>query len=284
MQSNNMEQLIPWFTLKSVNGIGNLLFKRLIDYFKSPAIVLQAPRTKLLMVKGMSDRLATAIKHHKIQKQVLADLEQTLKKGFSIIPLSHPDYPPLLREIPDPPPFLYVYGHLHPSISMIAVVGSRNPTKYGISTTRRLCAELAGLEITIVSGMARGIDSAAHYGALFGKGQTIAVLGSGFNQIYPAENRKLFRQIGENGAVITEFSLNTKPEAYNFPARNRIISGISLGTLVVEATRRSGSLITARLAAEQNREVFAVPGSIQSFKTGQVCRAQCKGQWGRDRS
>jgi DNA processing protein len=162
---------------------------------------------------------------------------------------------------------LFVAGTLDPLENLLAVVGSRNATAYGVTTTRRLCNDLAGKGMGIISGMARGIDTAAHEGALMGKGRTIAVLGSGLEQIYPAENRDLFHKIAENGAVITEFPLNALPEAHHFPQRNRIISGMSLGTLVVEATRKSGSLITARLAVEQNREVFAIPGSIHSFKS-----------------
>jgi DNA processing protein len=196
-----------------------------------------------------------------------AELDHSARKGYGIIPLTHRDYPRLLREIPDPPPYLYVSGKLSNSALKIAVVGSRNATGYGLATTRSLCAGLAAMGITIVSGMARGIDTAAHEGALAAGGETIAVLGSGLERIYPAENRKLFHRISKNGAVVSEFSLKTEPEGHNFPLRNRIISGMSLGTVVVEATKKSGSLITARLAAEQNREVFAVPGSIQSFKS-----------------
>jgi DNA processing protein len=173
----------------------------------------------------------------------------------------------MLRQIPDPPLFLYVAGRLDRSSLKIAVVGSRNATSYGITSTKALSANLASLGFTIVSGMARGIDTAAHEGALAAGGNTVAVLGSGLAQIYPAENRSLFQRIQHQGAVVSEFSLFTKPEAHNFPVRNRIISGMSLGTVVVEATKKSGSLITARLAAEQNREVFAVPGSIHSFKS-----------------
>lgn len=262
-----MENILPWFVLKSVPGIGNHLFKRLIDCFNSPENVFEASGKDLLEVEGITPRLIAAIKHHKTRDSVKKDFDLVMKKGYKIVTMSDRDYPPLLLQIPDPPPFLYVFGRLNGSFKNIAVVGSRNATDYGISTTRRLCKDLASLKMTIVSGMAIGIDSAAHQGALTGKGNTIAVLGSGLEIIYPAENRKLFHMIAENGAVISEFPLLTEPESYNFPIRNRIISGISLGTVVVEATKRSGSLITARLAAEQNREVFAIPGSIHSFKS-----------------
>jgi DNA processing protein len=262
-----VDNILPWFTLKSVPGIGDLLFKRLIDRFNSPELVFAATQEDLVGVDGITPRLAAAIKQCKISDSVKKDLDLVMQKKYKIATMNDAEYPPLLRQIPDPPPFLYVLGRLNGSIRNIAVVGSRNATRYGLSTTRRLCHDLAKLQMTIVSGMAVGIDSAAHQGALMGKGRTIAVLGSGLERIYPEQNRKLFHQIAENGAVISEFPLKTEPDAHNFPKRNRIISGISLGTVVVEATRRSGSLITARLAAEQNRDVFAVPGSIQSFKS-----------------
>lgn len=262
-----MDDILPWFFLKSVPGVGNLLFKRLLKRFQSPAQVFQASQEELLAVEGISARIAATIQDYKIPAKVNAELELLAKKRYRIVTMTDSDYPQLLREIPDPPPYLYVSGRLHGSPKKIAVVGSRNATVYGISTTKNLCANLAMLDITVVSGMARGIDSAAHEGALSVKGETIAVLGSGLEQIYPAENVKLFHRISENGAVVSEFSLMTEPEAHNFPIRNRIISGMSLGTVVVEATKKSGSLITARLAAEQNREVFAVPGSVQSFKS-----------------
>lgn len=262
-----MHNVLPWFSLKSVPGIGNHLFKRLIDHFGSPQVVFQASREELLQVEGVYQRLVPAIKAQKAPDQAKREIRLAMQKGYGIVTMTDPQYPPLLRQIPDPPPFLYVYGILDNSIRNIAVVGSRNATDYGLSTTRRICRDLAICDFTIVSGMAKGIDTAAHTGALMGKGRTIAVLGSGLEKIYPAENRKLFHQIAENGAVISEFELFTEPEAHNFPTRNRIISGVSLGTVIVEATKKSGSLITARLAAEQNREVFAVPGSIQSFKS-----------------
>lgn len=262
-----MENILPWFALKAVPGIGRYHFKRLIDHFKSPELVLEASREELLKLDGMSERLVSAIRQHKIPKQVKKELDLVTQKGYRIVTMTDNDYPPLLLQIPDPPPFLYVYGNLDGSIKNVAVVGSRNATTYGISTTEQLCANLASNGITVVSGMAIGIDTAAHKGALMGKGKTIAVLGSGLERVYPSENIKLFHKIAVNGAVISEFSLMTEPEAHNFPVRNRIISGISLGTVVVEATKRSGSLITARLAAEQNREVFAIPGNIHSFKS-----------------
>ncbi|MBL7179354.1 MAG: DNA-processing protein DprA [Pseudomonadota bacterium] len=262
-----MENVLLWFKLKSVPGIGNHLFKRLINRFGSPEHVFEASQQDLLEVDGMTPRLAAAIKGHRIPEMVQKDIDLLIQKGYDIITQADDDYPPLLLQIPDPPPFLYVYGSLDSSLGAIAVVGSRNATSYGISTTMRLCRDLAFLKFIIVSGMAKGIDTAAHQGALAGNGKTIAVLGSGLERVYPPDNLKLFHQIAENGAVISEFPLMTEPEAHNFPRRNRIISGISLGTVVVEATKKSGALITARLAAEQNREVFAVPGSIQSFKS-----------------
>jgi DNA processing protein len=262
-----MDNIRPWFFLKSVPGVGNLLGKRLIDLFKTPQDIFQASAENLLQVEGVTQRHVAAIKNHKMPRKVEAELDLLARKEYRIITLVDPDYPRLLHEIPDPPPFLYVSGQLDNSVLKIAVVGSRNATGYGLTTTRNLCAGLATLGITIVSGMARGIDTAAHEGAMAGGGKTIAVLGSGLERIYPAENAKLFHRISENGAVVSEFALLTEPEGHNFPLRNRIISGMSLGTVVVEATKKSGSLITARLAAEQNREVFAVPGSIQSFKS-----------------
>ena len=262
-----MDRIRSWFYLKSVPGIGNLIGKRLIDHFKSPQGIFQAPEKELMRIEGVNTRHVTALKSHKIPAAIEAELDLVHRKGYRIVTLADAEYPRLLRHIPDPPLFLYVKGLLDKSPLKVAVVGSRNATAYGLNTTQSLSASLASLNVTIVSGMARGIDTAAHRGALSVGGKTIAVLGSGLERIYPAENKSLFEQISEHGAVVSEFPLHTKPEAHNFPIRNRIISGMSLGTVVVEASRKSGSLITARLAAEQNREVFAVPGSIQSFKS-----------------
>jgi DNA processing protein len=267
MEETFPEKWFPWFALKSIPGIGNIIFKRLIHRFSAPEKVFAAPIPELSRISGISESLAFRIISFKFEEAIKKEIDQVIAKGFHIVTFSDIDYPPLLRHIPDPPPYLYVSGKLCPQSHNIAVVGSRNPTAYGISATKRLSENLAILGLTIVSGMARGIDSAAHKGALSGNGKTIAILGSGLGKIYPPENRKLFDQISENGAVISEFSIQSPPEAHHFPIRNRIISGMSLGTVVVEAAKKSGSLITARLAAEQNREVFAVPGSIHSFKS-----------------
>jgi len=262
-----MESLIQWLGLKSVPGVGNRLFFHLIEHFESPKKVFSAPKVELLKVEGVSDRLVPVIQRYKIPKEVKEDLSLAQKNGVKIITFSDSDYPSLLRHIHDPPPVLYVRGKVHGDSLNIAIVGSRNPTSYGRTVTERLSGDLAQRGFTVVSGMARGIDAAAHIGALATEGKTVAVLGSGMGTIYPAENKSLFYRIAESGAVISEFPFLTPPEAHNFPVRNRIISGLSLGTVIVEATHRSGSLITARLAAEQGREVFAVPGSITSFKS-----------------
>ncbi len=261
------EKLLPWFALKSIRGIGNILYKRLLHRFSSPKNVFAASFDELITVSGISEKAAVAIKNFKSKDHLKKEIYDALHKGFQIVTFADRNYPRLLRHIPDPPPYLYVAGNLFAGRQNIAVVGSRNPTSYGLSAAGRLAESLVKAGFAIISGMARGIDSAAHQGALSGEGKTIAVLGSGLAKIYPPENRKLFQQISENGAVISEFPIHAAPEAHHFPVRNRIISGMALGTVVVEASRKSGSLITARLALEQNREVFAVPGSIQSFKS-----------------
>ncbi len=262
-----MERYFPWFILKHVPGVGNLLFKRLIDRFRTPDQVFQASDGSLLSVEGITPRLIQAIRKQKLPDVAQKDLELVYKNKIGLITLADPDYPALLKEIPDPPPCLYVLGSLKNSYPSIAVVGSRNATEYGLTTTRRLCSDLSLRGMTVISGMARGIDTAAHEGALRAKGRTIAVLGSGLQRIYPAENTALYHRIAETGAVVSELPLMTGPDAHQFPQRNRIISGLTLGTVVVEASKNSGSLITARMALEQGREVFAVPGNIHSFKS-----------------
>jgi DNA processing protein len=262
-----MKNVLPWLSLKNVKGVGNHLFKKLIDHFHFPENIFQSSIQELAQVKGVSHSIGKAIQAKKITEKEERELELALAKGIRIITMADETYPPLLHHIPDPPPLLYVSGNLEKSTENIAIVGSRNATQYGIKTAKQLSRELIHHSLSIISGMARGIDSAAHYGAIEGKGKTIAVLGSGIDVIYPTENTRLFHKITETGAVISEFPFGTRPEPHNFPLRNRIISGMSLGTIVVEAALKSGSLITSRLAAEQGREVFAVPGSIRSFKS-----------------
>jgi len=262
-----MENIQPWLALKNVTGVGNHLYKRLLDQFQTPEKVFNAIKSELILVAGVSERIAVAIKGYRVPDTIKKEIELAENLQCRIITFLDPEYPPLLHHIPDPPPYIYVKGCLDQTDLSVAVVGSRNASGYGKSMAMRLSRDLASRGLNIVSGMARGIDTAAHMGAISAKGKTIAVLGSGLGVIYPPENRRLHDEIIENGAVISEFPIMEEPNAYNFPARNRIISGMTLGTLVVEATQRSGSLITARLAGEQGREVFAVPGSINSAKS-----------------
>ncbi len=266
-QLNHKESVRHWLALKTVPGVGNLLFLHLVKHFGGPEEVLGASKAELLKAEGVSPRVASAIASHRVPKKVEKDLALVRDNGYAIVTFADADYPTLLRHIHDPPPVLYVYGRLRPNSLNIAIVGSRNATPYGRRVTERMGADLAQRGFTVVSGMARGIDSAAHAGALAADGETIAVLGCGLGTIYPSENKTLFHKIASSGAVISEFPFITPPEAHNFPTRNRIISGLSVGAVIVEATHRSGSLITAKLAAEQGREVFAVPGSITSFKS-----------------
>jgi DNA processing protein len=210
---------------------------------------------------GSREKLATIQ-----QSRSFADESERLQTlQVALLTFADADYPPLLRWIAEPPPVLYVRGSLQPAHEFaVAVVGSRKPSPYGRMAAQRFSADLVQQGYTVISGLARGIDRVAHESALRAGGQTLAVLGSGINVIYPPENRRLVEQICVNGAVMSEFPLDTKPDRWNFPRRNRIISGLALGTLVVEATIRSGSLHTARHALEQGREVFAIPGRIDA--------------------
>ena len=253
-----------WIALKQVEGIGNVGFQSLLDAFGSPRDAFAAPMSMLQAVPGIGAKSASRIKAFTDWKKADQELDRIGRAGVSIVTSRDPLYPPRLLAADDHPAYLYVKGSLDGDDVCVAVVGSRAASTYGKYTTERLCRELALRGITVVSGLARGIDSAAHRGALAGKGRTIAVLGCGLDVIYPPENESLYGEIARQGALVSEFPLGTPPNAPNFPARNRIISGISLGVVVVEASQKSGSLITARIALEQGREVFAVPGSIDS--------------------
>ncbi|MBN2468907.1 MAG: DNA-processing protein DprA [Deltaproteobacteria bacterium] len=251
--------------LSRISGVGNVIFKRLIDRFQSPRKVFQAGVEELKQVDGIRTTTVQAITRFRGDAGAEQESERIKNRGIAFLTLHDKRYPALLKTIYDPPPFLYVRGELRESDDQaLAVIGSRSASAYGRETTRRITRTLAQQGFTVVSGLARGIDSTAHQGALEAGGRTIAVLGSGIDVIYPPENTALAEKIAGQGAVVTEFPLGTPPEATNFPGRNRIISGLSLGTVIVEASMRSGSLITARLALEQGREVFAIPGNINS--------------------
>ncbi len=258
------ENLKYWIALRSIDGIGNALFQPLLEHFRSLNAVFSATEKDLSEISVMSKKTAAAIVSFKDWDKILYQLDKLDKMGGYIITYKDELYPPNLLNIYDRPAFLYVLGNLVKDEIFLAIVGSRAASTYGKYTTDRISRELAMRGITIVSGMARGIDSCAHQGALTAHGRTIAVLGCGLDVIYPQENKKLFTDIVKYGAIISEFPLGTQPLPYHFPARNRIISGMSYGVVVMEAGEKSGSLITARLAMEQGRDVFAIPGTIDS--------------------
>jgi DNA processing protein len=265
---NSFEKYLPWFILREIPFIGNTMIKKLIHQFQSPEKVLNAPEAHLKKINNITAKMIKGIIHHKtFQEKAKKELNQIIDKGIKIVTLTDSSYPALLKQIHDPPPFLTYLGKLDNSAPCISIVGSRSATAYGLSTSENLAYRLAKKGFQIVSGLARGIDARAHKGALRAQGKTIAVMGSGLNKIYPRDNKYLFHDIVDKGTVFSEFKVDTNPFPSNFPIRNRIIAGLSCGSIVVEAAKRSGSLITARLAGEYNREVFAVPGSIQSKKS-----------------
>jgi DNA processing protein len=256
------EEALYWLALRMTPGLGTRKAGQLIDIFRSPRAVLRASRSEL-EAAGLGAAVAQSLASGCAFEDAASQQEKLAEAGATLVPVTDSRYPPLLRDIYDPPPLLFVRGRVElMETLMIAVVGTRRPTPYGITAATRLSRDLAEAGLTIVSGMARGIDTAAHRAALEAGGHTIAVFGCGIDQVYPAENRKLAEEIASRGLVISEFPMGAPPYPQNFPVRNRIISGISVGVLVVEGGEYSGSAITAKLAAEQNREVFAVPGNI----------------------
>ena len=260
--------ILPWLSLHMIPRLGNMVISRLVEKFGSPERVFEAGISELLKIVGMKPEVAQNIADRASIDAAENELKKVQDQGARIITFADPSYPDLLREIHNPPIILYAKGADFPKDRRsIAVVGSRNPTHYGREAAEAFGFDFASRSVTVISGMARGIDSAAHMGCLRGNGLTVAVIGTGIDIVYPSENKKLFNQIAENGMILSEFPMGTPPEPWNFPIRNRIISGLCEGIVVVEATKKSGSLITASLALEQNREVFAVPGSIHSFKS-----------------
>jgi DNA processing protein len=261
MRSN--DDLASWIDLSLVPGMGAQTYRALLSAFGLPVNIRSAPRMRLASV--VSDAIAGRILEGGREPLVAAALAWAEQPGRSVMTLADPSYPQQLLQIPDPPVLLYVTGNMRllgtPSL---AIVGSRNATQQGVMNAERFARALSESGLAIISGLALGIDAAAHRGGLAGRGSTIAVLGCGANIVYPRGNEPLFAQIAESGAIVSEFPLDTPPSRENFPRRNRLISGLSRGCLVIEAALASGSLITARLAAEQGREVYAIPGSIHS--------------------
>jgi DNA processing protein len=270
-----------WIALNMTPGVGPRVATNLLERFGSPSAVFHARRGELESVRLKPETIESIIKKE-FAERAEGELERVKKLGGDILILDDGSYPSLLREIADPPITLYVRGDWQACLEQpcVAVIGSRMCSTYGENASEMLSRDLASRGITVVSGLARGIDAAAHKGALQGKGRTVAVMGTGIDGIYPKENTRLVREILDNGGcLVSQFPLGTPPLKDNFPYRNRIISGLSLGVLIVEASERSGSLITARLATEQNREVMAVPGNItssNSYGTNYLIKAGAK--------
>lgn len=256
-----------WLALGRVKGLGGVGFKRLAGRFADPTHALFASREELARIEGLHHDVIDRLLHFSEWRLVDEDLSRTRAAGIQIVPFNDPAYPARLRTIPDPPPVLYVKGALADDDRAVAIVGSRSASDYGRRVARALASGLAAAGFTVVSGMARGIDGTAHESALQAGGRTIAVLGSGVERPYPPEHDRLYRWITDNGAVISELPVGARPAAFHFPARNRLISGLALGVVVVEATERSGSLITAAAALEQGREIFAVPGQAGASRS-----------------
>src|SRR5688572_16894097 len=273
--------MINWISLNMTPGVGPRAATKLLERFGSPDAVFQARRPELESLRLKPETIESILKRE-FEEKAVGELENVKALGGDILILDDGSYPTLLREIADPPITLYVKGDWQTCFEQpcVAVIGSRMCSTYGENASEMLARDLGSGGIGVVSGLARGIEAAAHRGAIGGGGKTIAVLGTGIDNVYPRENTRLVREILESGgALVSQFPLGTPPLKDNFPYRNRIINGLSLGVLIVEASERSGSLITARLAAEQNREVMAVPGSItsgNSFGTNYLIKSGAK--------
>lgn len=260
----SQDEELHWLALRLVPGLGTRNAGKLIDRFRTPQAIFRASRTEL-EAAGVSGSAAQSIASGCSFEDAVDQQKRMRESQTAAITIHDPRYPAPLREVFDPPVLLYARGRLELlDTVMLGVVGTRRPTPYGIAATERLAGDLARAGLTIVSGMARGIDTAAHRAALTAQGSTIAVLGCGADVVYPSENRRLAAELAEKGAVLSEFPMGAVAFPQNFPIRNRIISGMSAGVLVIEGAQYSGSAITAKLALDQGREVFAVPGNITS--------------------
>ena len=266
-----MNELDALLILNAVPGVGNANIRKLLECYGDASKVLSLTEEQLAAGQIVSQKLAAAIVQFPKDEFLRSEMSLVERGRVRVLTFRDEDYPSTLRDIPDAPVVIYIRGNLPANSSLaIAVVGSRRASLYGMAVAEQFSGRLAELGFTIVSGMARGIDAAAHRGALRASGTTVAVMGCGLDTIYPPENEKLFAEIAAGGAVISEFPMTMPPIAYNFPRRNRIISGLSLGVIVVEAAGKSGALITADFALEQGREVYAVPGNVNSPTSGGV--------------
>jgi DNA processing protein len=260
-----MDEREALVALNMIEHVGPVRLRQLLEFFGDAPSILKASRQQLNQVRGIGAEVADSIAAWEKTVDLAAELKRISDYGCQAVIQSDPNYPELLKQIYDPPIVLYVKGTLLPQDkNSIALVGSRLTTPYGTEIARKLGYQLAYLGVTVTSGGARGIDTAAHQGALNGKGRTLAVLGTGINIVFPPENQELFERITHSGAVITQFPFNRNADKQSFPIRNRIVAGMTLGTVVVEANLTSGALITANMAIENGRQVFAVPGRIDS--------------------
>ncbi|MBC7189455.1 DNA-protecting protein DprA [Candidatus Aerophobetes bacterium] len=264
-KGKSLSSLESWILLSKLSSFGYPEAKKIIEEFGLPEKVFNLPLEKLCKVSKIDKKVIDFIKRNILEGSLQREKKVIERLNVEILPLTSPLYPERLRSITAPPLVLYIRGRLKKEDSLaVAIVGTRRATSYGKVAARKLARELAREGVTVVSGMARGIDTCAHEGALEEGGRTIAVLGCGVDVVYPPENSSLMEEIIKNGAVVSEFCPGTKPYAGNFPRRNRIISGLSMGVVVVEAPLKSGALITVEFALEQGKEVFAVPGHITS--------------------
>lgn len=273
----SLEEQKDWIALNLLSYKKPEIFLKLLMYYGSASAVICAGRKEFCDIQGVDRLKLKSILSMINGREVNEELEEVNKKNISVITLADGGYPELLKEISAPPPVLYCKGTLKGDLTGIAVIGTRKPSEYGEMIAEKFSSDIVENGISVISGMARGIDTIAHIGALKKNGYTVAVLGCGIDRIYPSENRKLYDSICDKGAVISEFPIGTSPHKMNFPRRNRIVSGMSRATLVIEAGERSGTLITARFALEQNRDVFAVPGMITSSKSKGTNRLIKKG-------
>ena len=260
-----MDSHEAYVALNLIEGVGAVRARSLVEHFGDAPSVLSANKSQLLHVRNIGDETADSICSWEKNIDLAGEMKKLADFGCRVLIQTDEEYPASLREIYDPPMVLFIKGSLTPKDkNAVAMVGSRQTTNYGLETARKLAYQLAYVGVTVVSGGARGIDTAAHQGAMAAKGRTVCVLGTGINIVFPPENKELFERIAENGAVMSQFPFNRNGDKQSFAIRNRIVAGMTLGTVVVEADLHSGALITSNFATEYGRQVFAVPGRIDS--------------------